>query len=85
MNSCLMSGVLESLVGIDGVRPLYAAWATATFAVEWIGGDWKLASIDPYTSASDGPTPLSTQVPVQTPQLPAQLKDFKPYGHDLSP
>jgi hypothetical protein len=70
---------VEVMVAIDGAKPLQETWATDVYGLEWVSGDWKLATTD---GGSEGPTPVIAQSPVTTSQLPVQLRDFKPYRHD---
>jgi hypothetical protein len=69
----------ETFIAVDGVLPPAEVWATDAYTVVWTSGDWKLVT----TGGSAGPMPTVSQTPVQTPQLPPQLKEFKSYHYDL--
>jgi hypothetical protein len=65
------------LVGEQGLLAPTETWSTRTLGLEWIGGDWKLAS----SSTSAGPTPQLGQPAAQAAELPPQLTDFEEYAH----
>jgi hypothetical protein len=65
------------LVGEQGLLAPTETWSTRTIVLEWIGGDWKLAS----SNTSAGPTPQLGQPATQAAELPPQLTDFEEYAH----
>lgn len=65
------------LVGEQGLLSPTETWATRTVVLEWIGGDWKLAS----SSTSPGPAPQPGQQAAPSAELPPQLTDFEEYVH----
>jgi hypothetical protein len=75
----------EALLAVDGVLSPRVNWATSTYALEWVAGDWKLTDTGGSQSGTDGPVPLVTQQSTQTSGLPPQLKDYKGYGRDVGP
>ncbi len=66
-----------ALLGEDGQVTPSQVWATVTVDLEWTNGDWKVTS----DGTSDGPVPVLTQAPLQTKQLPPQLRDYKVYSY----
>jgi len=75
----------EGFSGVDGVLSIRETWTTSTLTVGWTGTDWKLVSIAPPTAASQGPAPMTGQPPVQSSDLPAQLKSYRSYQHAVGP
>ena len=66
-----------SVVAVDGQLTPTQAWATLAIDLEWTDGDWKVTS-DGTTS---GPVPVSVAAPVQTKQLPPQLRDYQLFSY----
>ena len=66
-----------SIVAEDGQLAPSQAWNTTTVDLEWTNGDWKETSV----GSSDGPVPLLGQAPVQSKELPQQLRDYHLYGY----
>ncbi|MHB8510235.1 MAG: hypothetical protein ACYDGR_16590 [Candidatus Dormibacteria bacterium] len=66
-----------SVVGENGQLAPSQAWDTITVDLEWTNGDWKETS----AGSTPGPVPVLGQAPVQTKDLPAQLKDFRVFSY----
>jgi hypothetical protein len=62
-----------------GVLAPQQQWLTATFALQWAGGDWKVAG----TSTRPGPVPAPPQQTLPNPSapLPEALTNYEEYQH----
>jgi hypothetical protein len=64
------------VIGEQGAMTPTQSWTTSTFTLEW-QQDWKVMDLQ----SIPGPTPQLGQEPLQSKDLPAQLKGWQEYRH----
>jgi hypothetical protein len=69
------------VIAEDGQLAPSQSWQTVTVDLEWTNGDWKVTA----DGTTPGPVPALVQSPLQTKDLPQQLRDYSVYDSAPTP